>query len=137
LRVPLYVSSSGQQAEYHQQIVDQIVDQIALGLLRPGDRLDTLVTVKAELHLAHATVARAYSTLEERGVISTAKRRGSVVAPISPQLYTELRREYAARQLRPLVDQLRRTRLKPRDIIAALKTLLDEETPQATSPDAE
>jgi hypothetical protein len=34
-------------------------------------------------------------------------------------------------------DQLRRTRLKPRDILAALKTLLDEETPQATSPDAE
>lgn len=136
VRVPLIIVS-GRQSESHQQIIDQISDQVALGLLRPGDRLDTLTELQTELHLAHATVARAYVALESRGIIETARRRGSFIAKISASLFSELRREYAARQFAPIVARLRYARVKPRDMLAALKQILEEEEPKSKRLDAE
>lgn len=128
MRLPLHiVSGSAQEQEYHQQLVDQIVDLVAMGALRPGDRLDTLATVEANLGIAHATVARAYTALEARGVIETARRKGSFIAQVSPQLFATLRREFAARQFRSVVIRLRLAHVAPRDMIAALKSLVEDE----------
>lgn len=85
----------------YEQIIARIEEAVATDRLSPGESLPTVRDLAAELGVAPGTVARAYSALEERGVLETRGARGTRVAerpaPTS-----------AKRELRPaLADLLR------------------------------
>lgn len=67
-----------------EQLRAQIADRVAQGVLTPGTRLPPVRSLAADLGLAVGTVARAYKELEGDGVVVTAGRRGTVVAPAPP-----------------------------------------------------
>jgi molybdate-binding protein/DNA-binding transcriptional regulator YhcF (GntR family) len=62
------------------QIGEQVRMAVAAGRLRPGDRLEPVRRLAAQLGVNVSTVARAYRLLEHVGVIETNRRRGSVIA---------------------------------------------------------
>lgn len=64
----------------YQQIADQVRLAVAAGRLAPGDRLEPVRDLAAQLGVNASTVARAYLLLEHEGVIRTNRRRGSVIA---------------------------------------------------------
>ncbi|WP_115686131.1 GntR family transcriptional regulator [Corynebacterium senegalense] len=64
-----------------QQIHDAIVLAIARGELIPGDTLDPVRRVAAEFGINPATVQKAYDLLRAEGLIESASRSGSRVAP--------------------------------------------------------
>ena len=64
----------------HKQIVDQIRHQIAVGQLKPGDRLPPVRSLARDLGVNVNTAAKAYAELERSGVLTTAPGRGSFVA---------------------------------------------------------
>ncbi len=64
----------------HKQIIDQIRHQIAVGQLKPGDRLPPVRSLARELGVNVNTAAKAYAELERSGVLTTAPGRGSFVA---------------------------------------------------------
>ena len=64
----------------YEQIRVQIADQVRTGRLASGTRLPTVRRLAEDLHVAPGTVARAYRTLEEDGVIETRGRHGTFVA---------------------------------------------------------
>jgi DNA-binding transcriptional regulator YhcF (GntR family) len=64
----------------YQQIVEQIKEAVAIGRIRPGDRLPTVRQLADELDIAPGTVARAYGELEAAGVVVTDRARGTFVA---------------------------------------------------------
>lgn len=64
----------------YQQIVDGVKEQIALGRLRPGDRMLTVRELANKLSLNHNTVAKAYQELERERVIELVRGRGTFVA---------------------------------------------------------
>jgi molybdate-binding protein/DNA-binding transcriptional regulator YhcF (GntR family) len=64
----------------YQQIADQVCLAVAAGRLRPGDRLEPVRDLAAQLGVNASTVARAYLLLEHGGVIRTNRRGGSVIA---------------------------------------------------------
>lgn len=67
-----------------EQIRSQIADQIRTGHLADGQRLPTVRQLAADLRVAPGTVARAYTTLEQQGLIRTRRSRGTtVIAPAS------------------------------------------------------
>ena len=68
----------------YEQLRRQVRDLVGGGVLRPGDRLPPLRQLAGDLGLAVGTVARAYKELEGDGVVVTAGRRGTVVAPAPP-----------------------------------------------------
>ena len=68
-RVPLYA-----------QIVEQIKAQIAARQLTPGDQLPTIRQLATDLRINFNTVVRAYLELENEGLISTQRGRGTFVA---------------------------------------------------------
>lgn len=76
----LRIDPSGGVAPY-EQIRSQIVAQVASGELAPGTRLPAVRRLAGDLGLAPNTVARAYRELEAAGVVRTAGRNGTVVAP--------------------------------------------------------
>lgn len=61
------------------QLRQQIVDQVADGTLRPGDRLPTVRRLAGDLGIAPGTVARAYRELEADGVLEGRGRAGTFV----------------------------------------------------------
>ena len=64
----------------YEQIRVQIADQVRTRQLASGTRLPTVRRLAENLHVAPGTVARAYRTLEEDGVIETRGRHGTFVA---------------------------------------------------------
>jgi DNA-binding transcriptional MocR family regulator len=65
-------------------VAAKIEAAIADGKLAPGERLPTVRELASELAASPATVASAYRTLRQRGLVSTHGRRGTVIAPSPP-----------------------------------------------------
>ncbi len=61
------------------QIVKQIRQLLANGELHVGDQLPTVRELAAELRVNFNTVARAYRLLDEAGLISTQRGRGTYI----------------------------------------------------------
>lgn len=64
----------------YEQIIHQIKEAIATTRLQPGSRLPTVRELADDLGIAPGTVARAYSQLEEAGILVTDGARGTFVA---------------------------------------------------------
>lgn len=65
----------------HEQIEEQISSLIATGILQPNDWLPSVRQLATEMSINPNTVQRAYSSLENKGVIVSVKGRGSFVSP--------------------------------------------------------
>lgn len=65
-------------------IAAKIEAAIADGNLAPAERLPTVRELASELAVSPATVAAAYRTLKQRGLVSANGRRGTVIAPQPP-----------------------------------------------------
>lgn len=65
----------------YEQLRGQIAAQASEGVLPSGTRLPTVRALAQELGIAVNTVARAYRELEADGVVRTAGRKGTVIAP--------------------------------------------------------
>lgn len=70
----------GSDKAVYTQIMDQITEAIARGQIRIGDKLPAVRKLAAELVINPNTVARAYSLLEQSGVVVTKKGSGTFVS---------------------------------------------------------
>ncbi len=61
------------------QIAAQVQSWLTAGLLKPGDQLPTVRALAASLRVNFNTVARAYRLLDEAGLISTQRGRGTYI----------------------------------------------------------
>ena len=64
----------------HKQIEEQLAALIATGVLMPNDWLPSVRQLATEISINPNTVQRAYSALEEKGIIVCVKGKGSFVA---------------------------------------------------------
>ncbi len=91
-----------------EQIRDQIRFLIASGELKPGDQLPTVRQLAADLRVNFNTVARAYRTLDEEGLISTQHGRGTFVLEPPPDAAPEeLRRRVVEEAVRKCIETAR------------------------------
>jgi GntR family transcriptional regulator len=61
------------------QVVDRIRHLVATGALKPGEQLPTIRQMAVDLRVDPNTVARAYTILNNEGVISTQQGRGTFI----------------------------------------------------------
>jgi GntR family transcriptional regulator len=61
------------------QIVEQVRQLVASGVLKPGAQLPTVRALASDLRVNFNTVARAYRLLDEAGIISTQQGRGTYI----------------------------------------------------------
>lgn len=64
----------------YMQLVDRITQMVLSAQLQPGQQLPTMRQLAADLRINYNTVGRAYSILDQGGVISTQQGRGTFVA---------------------------------------------------------
>lgn len=69
------------QIPIYEQIMGRIRALVREGVLRPGSLLPSVRQLAADLEINPNTVARAYGLLEREGLLATARRRGTMIAP--------------------------------------------------------
>src|SRR4051812_3035072 len=74
----------GSSVPIYLQIVDQVRRLIALGALRPGDRLPAVRDLAAQCRINRNTAARAIQELEREGIVRTQVGQGTFVAQEPP-----------------------------------------------------
>lgn len=77
---------------FYKQIILQIEMGIANGRLTQGDQLPTVRSLAVELQINPNTVARAYSQLEIRGIVTTQQGTGTFVGDRKVEV-SEIERE--------------------------------------------
>ena len=70
----------------YQQIYNEVVKEISLGLLQPEEKLATVRELATTLGINPNTVSKAYQMLEQKGYIYSAVGKGSFVADSSGKL---------------------------------------------------
>lgn len=81
------------------QLVDQVKTAIASGAMRAGDALPSIRPLAEELRVNRNTVAKAYTELENQGVIETLAGKGCFVRAGSSPLRKDARLALLARAL--------------------------------------
>ena len=112
--VPIYV-----------QIVDQVREQLAAGLLKPGDQLPTVRQLASELRVNFNTIARAYRLLDEAGLISTQRGRGTYLVESGSEKLAEVFRNMTIEeQLQKTIHSLLRQGYTKDEIDIVFKSIL-------------
>lgn len=94
----------GDDAPLYRQLVRQVAEGVATGILAPGERLPSLRELAQRLVVAPLTVKKAYDELEAQGLIETRRGQGTFVR--EDAVGSEVAAEAAAERLRPLVRRL-------------------------------
>ncbi len=66
--------------EIYLEVAEKYESYIKLGILAPGEKLPSVRTAALEMGINPNTMARAYSYLEERGLIYTLPKKGVYVS---------------------------------------------------------
>ncbi|MFB9324920.1 GntR family transcriptional regulator [Paenibacillus aurantiacus] len=84
------------------QLVDQIVEGIASGALRPGDPLPSVRSLAEDLGINLHTVNKSYNLLKQEGLLLVHRKKGVIVQPDGMPGMTEAFEEKLRQQLRSL-----------------------------------
>ena len=87
------------------QLVDQIKAAAASGAIRAGEALPSIRPLAEELRVNRNTIAKAYSELENHGVIETQPGRGSFLKDNHAGLRKDVRRKLLVEEIDQVVVQ--------------------------------
>lgn len=120
------------------QIVEQVERMVATGLFQPEDQLPTVRQLAAELRVNFNTVARAYRLLDEAGVISTQRGRGTyVLERIPPDRAHRLREATLDGLTRSFMASAAAKGFSLEEVSRVSKTLLDYWQKEGAPPPTE
>ena len=109
------------------QIVEQLRQMIHTGEIKVGDQLPTVREMAADLRVNFNTVARAYRILDEAGLISTQKGRGTYIwEPPTETAMKKLREENLESLTQNYLREAQKLGFSSQDINAELKKQLKE-----------
>lgn len=115
----------GSSDPIYAQIVDQVRAQLSTGELKPGDQLPTVRQLASDLRVNFNTIARAYRLLDEAGLISTQRGRGTYLLEYDEKATDDLiRKETIEEQLDKTIQSLLRQGYSREAIQNSVKEIL-------------
>ena len=115
----------GSSDPIYAQIVDQVRAQLSTGELKPGDQLPTVRQLASDLRVNFNTIARAYRWLDEAGLISTQRGRGTYLLEYDEKATDDLiRKETIEEQLDKTIQSLLRQGYSREAIQNSVKEIL-------------
>jgi GntR family transcriptional regulator len=100
------------------QVVDQVKAAAASGAIRPGEALPSIRPLAEELRVNRNTIAKAYSELENLGVVETQPGRGCFLKENNGVVRKEVRR-------RLLIVEIDQTLVQAHHLQVSRKELLE------------
>ena len=110
----------------YRQLQDQIRSQIAGGRLAPGEFLPSVRQLAQRLQVNPMTVSKAYSLLERDNLVELVRGQGMRVIPPTPAANGKARRQVLLPLLQQVAATARQLSLRPDQVIAQLKPLLED-----------
>jgi len=98
------------------QLMQQIRHAVETGVLRTGDQLPGIRTLAEEIVVSHTTVAKAYSELEDEGLIEIRHGSGAYIAARSMGRSRSERVRLAKQRVRAVVESLQKERFSEEEI---------------------
>jgi GntR family transcriptional regulator len=105
----------------YRQIMRQVMDAIAGGRLKSGEKLASHRDLSEQLVIAPLTVKKAYDELEALGFIETQRGRGTFVCARRPQADRSVQLEHIQQASRRLLSQAYLAGLGFREVVKALE----------------
>ncbi len=96
--------SPGSELPIYRQIMRQITDAIATGLLRNGEKVPSHRDLAESLVISPLTVKKAYEELEREGLLQTLRGRGTFVNVTATSRDVERQRERLRSDVRRLLS---------------------------------
>jgi GntR family transcriptional regulator len=107
-----------QSKPVYQRLRDVIAAGILDGDFRDGDMLPSVRALAAEHGANPLTVAKAYQSFQDEGLITVKRGVGMFVAPgAAGQLRTRLRADFLAHVWPPVAEQIRRLDIDVRELL--------------------
>lgn len=107
----------------YKQVIDQIKDAIADGVLKPDDRLPSIREMAKELRISEITIKRAYMDLESEGFIITRAGLGSFVANINKDSLREGKLAEILQDLNRILKTAEKVGITPDEIVSLIEGL--------------
>jgi GntR family transcriptional regulator len=111
----------------YEQIVDQIIFDVASGSLPVGELIPSVRELALRLDVHPNTVARAFQELDRRGVVTARRGRGMEVTAEAPGLCKTERQTIVRRHIREALVQALSSALSAEEV----RKLVDEELTKA------
>jgi GntR family transcriptional regulator len=86
-----------------QQVIDQVKRDVALGRLIKDEKLPTVRQLAGQLAINPNTIAKAYSRLEQEGIIVTKAGAGAFIASLDSNLSKAVRKKLICDELERIV----------------------------------
>ena len=109
------------------QIVEQVKEQIAHGVLEPDEQLPSIRNLAKQLEVSVITTKRAYEELENEGLIYSVHGRGSFIRAQANNAKTEWLRLEFEKKLEAVLQEGRLLGLTANDIRLLIDVYLEEE----------
>jgi GntR family transcriptional regulator len=119
------------------QVVDQIKAAAASGALHAGESLPSIRPLAEELRVNRNTIAKAYTELENQGVIETIPGKGCFLRPNNSPLKKDVRRKLLIEEIDQAVVQAHHLQVhRPEflDLVHERLDVLEEKQKESEAP---
>src|SRR5215813_7118556 len=107
------------------QVVDQIKAAAAAGTILSGESLPSIRPLAEDLRVNRNTIAKAYTELENQGVIETIPGKGCFLRPNNSPLKKEVRRKLLIDEIDQVVVQAHHLQISRDEFLAIVRERLD------------
>lgn len=121
----LYIDIKDRRPIY-EQLIDQIMDLVLHGVMRPGEQLPSVRALAGELAINPNTIQKAYAELERRGITYSVAGRGSFVSP-ELDVVTEEHKNRILHDARTLLEEARAAGMAAQDFLPMIEQIWEEE----------
>lgn len=122
--------NTGSPEPIYRQLVEQVKRRVAAGQIRAGDEIPSVRELAQALAVNPMTISKAYSMLEAEGVLERRRGLSMVVAGQHRRAQPAASRiELLRPTLERAAQEARQLQLPRAEVLALLKTLLDQEDP--------
>ena len=115
----MYLINLQGKESINEQIKQQIISFVDLGVLKAGDKLPSVRMLAQDLGINPNTVAKAYSQLEEEGIIYTVNKKGVFVAD-------EARDARASLQAEMLINEIKQKGFSKEELLSIVDSVYKE-----------
>ena len=106
----------------YEQIVLEVERYVALGILKPEEQIPPIREMATELGINPNTVKKAYSILENKGVIVTISTKGTYIAYDTGKIVEE-KINSKINELKVIIEELKKLGLSEEEIIKEIKSM--------------